>query len=72
MNLAKLKEAVDNAVDCVIEADQLPKNICVALQINHSGTEAVCATDEIEIHWDNNGFASGCVITAYTENPDDK
>jgi len=69
MKLNELKTQVDNAIELVREHEQDPEKIQVALQIDHSQTESICADDQLEVHWDNNGMASGCVITGYTDDP---
>jgi len=67
MKLSELKTQVDNVVESVREHEQNPRDILVTLQVNHSGTEYLCANDHLEVHWDDNGMASGCVIDAYTD-----
>lgn len=66
MTLTQLKKQVDDAIEYAIECRQNPETIPVTLQLNKDGDEgdALCAYDDVEVHYDNNACASGCVITA--------
>ena len=63
MNLEELKEAVDSAIERANDCGESPKNIIVALQIEKH-TDSIWSSDDVELHYDNNGNASGCVLTA--------
>ena len=66
MTLAQLKQRVDDAIEYAIDCHQDPNTIPVTLQLNCDGDEsdALCTSEDVEVHWDNNCCASGCVITA--------
>jgi hypothetical protein len=68
MNLIELKKAVDDAVERAKEHDTEPlEEIIVSLQIdlldeNGDCPYSVYTNYNIELHYDNNGCASGCVL----------
>ena len=64
MNLLELKEKVDNAIEYANECQEKPSDIVVSLQIDGPGTETVYSSD-VDLHYDNNLQASGCVLTAF-------
>jgi hypothetical protein len=62
MNLIELKDAIDNIVEGVREGTyEKPEEVSVSVQIDGPGTRSIWATD-LEIHYDEDGNASGCVI----------
>lgn len=71
MTLSELKKEVDGAIESAIDQGQNPDDIIVSLQIEGAGdgsilgNGAVWAKDEIELHYDNDGQASGCVLVGY-------
>lgn len=73
MNLLELKKAVDNAVERANECgDDKPEEIDVSLQINMMDDNGNCpysifTNAHIELHYDNNGCASGCVLVGYDD-----
>lgn len=67
MNLVELRNAADTAIQFAQECEENPLDIVVSLQINHGGHDGTQSSDEVELHYDNNGMASGCVITAWLE-----
>lgn len=67
MTLSELKEEVDAAIERAIEHGESPDSVAVSLQIDGlsgdvPGEASVWARDSIELHYDNNGQASGCVL----------
>ena len=60
MNLLELKESVDNAIEAAKEFDVLPKDIDVSIQIDINKSSVW--SDDVELHYDNDGMASGCVL----------
>ncbi len=67
MNLAELKKQVDMAVESAAEYGDTPENILVSLQIDGPDQEPIWSSD-VELHYDNDGMASGCVLTAFRAN----
>jgi len=61
MTLAELAQQIANAVEAVKDCGESPDDIKISLQIDGPDTESVWS-DEIELHYDNNGQASGCVL----------
>lgn len=67
MKLSELKKkVVDQAIDHANECgDESPEEIEVSLQIDGPGANcSVFSNDSVELHYDNNLNASGCVLTA--------
>lgn len=67
MNLIELKQAVDNAVESAKEYGADPIDILVSLQIEGPGvcrvrSDYICSDKDLELHYDNDGIASGCVL----------
>ncbi len=62
MTLSELAKKVSEAVESANEFGESPKEINVSLQIDGPKTESVCAIENIELHYDNNCQASGCVL----------
>lgn len=65
MNLLDLQRSVNNAIESAKEHGEKPEEVIVSLQIDdeadpHNGY-AVC-DDEVELTYDGNGLASGCVL----------
>lgn len=67
MNLQELKECVDGAIETAIENGESPAEIVVTLQIDGPEAESVWSSDEVELHYDGNIQASGCVLVAFRE-----
>lgn len=65
MNLSQLKHAVDVAVQRADEFGVFPGEIPVSLQIDCGGKESIYTDEQIELHYDNNCQASGCVLLGY-------
>ena len=65
MNLSGLKRDVDSAFESVIDQGQDPDEIIVSLQIDDPLQESVWAKEEVDLHYDNDGQASGCVLVGY-------
>ena len=63
MTLSELNKHVVNAIEKAKEYRESPDNILVSLQINGPHGETVWATSGLELLYDNNGQASGCVLT---------
>lgn len=65
MNLLELKRMADAAVQQAIECGESPDEIPVTLQIDGpTAGDSVYSAEEVELHYDNNMQASGCVLTA--------
>jgi len=63
MNIIELKYAVEAAIDKAKETGIDPDSIQVSLQIEKLGSDVYMSTDkDIELIYDNNGMASGCVL----------
>ena len=65
MNIIQLRDAINGAIESAEEIGVTPESVEVSIQIDGQSVDSVWATDEMEVHYDNNGLASGCVITAY-------
>ena len=61
MNLLELKEFADRAIGHAIDCSQDPATIPVSIQINKTESEFLWS-DDIELTYDNDGQASGCVL----------
>ena len=60
MNLLELKKAVDAAIESSVEYGENPKEVLVSIQIDVN-RKSVYSSD-VELHYDNDCQASGCVI----------
>ena len=60
MNLLELKEAVDRSIEAAIEYGEKPEEVMVSIQVDIN-KESVYS-DDVELHYDGDGQASGCVI----------
>lgn len=68
MTLLELKEAVDHAIEKAAEYGESPSEIVVSLQIDRTNGEGSVFTDrEVELSYDGNGQASGCVLVGWAE-----
>jgi hypothetical protein len=65
MNLLELKIAVNNAIHHADESGVSPCEINVSIQVNFN-EESVWSSD-VELHYDNDCQASGCVIVGDAE-----
>ena len=74
MTLADLKRKVDAAIEVAIERHESPDEIPVTLQIETSGSghDAVCAHEDLELHYDGGAQATGCVLCAWISEENDK
>jgi hypothetical protein len=63
MNLHELKEQVDNAIERATELGELSTGITVTLQLD-CPEDSLWSGDDIELHYDANTNASGCVLSA--------
>jgi len=61
MNLLELKKQVDNAIDRTKNNGDKPENIIVTIQIDEMFTE------NVELHYDGDLQASGCVLVGWKE-----
>lgn len=68
MNLQQLKEEVDRAIEYALECGQIPHQIHVTLQIDRDGDDPIWSSRDVELHYDNNAQATGCVLNAYWQN----
>ena len=65
MTLEQLKIAVLEACERANDYGQKPSEIEVSLQLDHCDeTLALWSSKSVELHYDNDGQASGCVLTA--------
>ena len=64
MNILQLKKAVDNAIEYATECgvDAL-EDITVSLQLE-TDNGSIWGHESCELVYDNNGMASGCVLSA--------
>ncbi|WP_320043195.1 hypothetical protein [uncultured Desulfobacter sp.] len=67
MNLSELKTKVEQAIEHAVECGASPDEITVSLQIEDSAGETAWANENVELHYDNNCQASGCVLLADLE-----
>lgn len=68
MNLSKLKEMVDAAIENAKEFGESPEDIIVSLQINdYANDQTVWSSKEVELLYDNDCQVSGCVLVAELE-----
>lgn len=65
MNILKLKEAVDNAIENAIEWENDPAKINVSIQIDREGKDSVFVTTDVELIYDGDGLAGGCVLFGF-------
>ena len=64
-----LRELVTKAINATLYAEECgvsPDDVIVSLQIDGPAGESACSMD-VELHYDNNGQASGCVLLGYVE-----
>ena len=61
MKLSELKILVDRACDAAIEFGDAPNNITVSIQIDGQEEDSVFS-DDIDLIYDNDCQASGCVF----------
>ena len=66
MTLVDLKKQVDYAIEMAKDFEADADEIVVSLQLD-GPDESVYSSDNIGLHYDNNGYASGCVLTAWLE-----
>lgn len=64
MNLLDLKCSVDSAIEYAEACGEDISNIPVSIQIDGPGYNSFVATKDVELHYDNNVQAGGCVIVA--------
>lgn len=68
MNLLDLHEEVVNAIQYAFECGVDPKEVLVSMQIEDAGhTYCNDREEPVELHYDNDGNASGCVILGYLQ-----
>ncbi len=66
MNLLELKSFVGRAIESAEEFEQNPGEIAVSIQIDATESEALWS-DDIELTYDNDGNASGCVLHGWAK-----
>ncbi len=66
MTLLELHDAIVSTMERIREEGQAPDDIPVTLQLNH-GDGDKWGHESIEVCWDNNTQATGCVIIADLE-----
>lgn len=65
MTLDELKKAVLDACERAADYGKEPSEIEVSLQLDHcDDTLALWSSKSVELHYDNDGQAAGCVLTA--------
>ena len=62
MTLSELKIEVDWAVRHACDSGEKPSDVVVSLQIEGPGLEVKFTSEDVEMHYDNNTNASGCVL----------
>jgi len=67
MKLSELKRRVDNAIDQAIDQGGKPDEVLVSLQIDGPDEISAWGSDGLELHYDNNGMAAGCVLHCIRE-----
>jgi len=70
MNLFELKSFVDRAIENAIGLEENPADIIVSIQINDEKTDDFWS-DDIELIYDNDCQASGCVLHGWTKIKED-
>lgn len=66
MNLLELKSFVDRAIENAREFGEDPAEIVVSIQVEDTPNKALWS-DDIELTYDNNGQASGCVLHGWSK-----
>ena len=66
MNLLELKSFVDRAIEGAKGFGQNPEEITVSVQVDDTESESLWS-DDIELTYDNDGQASGCVLHGWTQ-----
>lgn len=61
MNLFDLKQEVDAAIEHAAECGKSSESVLVSIQIDGPGEESSWSS-ELELHYDNDAQASGCVL----------
>lgn len=61
MDLRELQKKVNNAVIHAVECGVSPNDVDVSVQIDDMSGKSAFTTD-LELHYDNDGQASGCVL----------
>ena len=64
MNLKELFEKSWQAYRDALTCGEIPNEVKVSLQIEKPCGGGIWSSSEIEIHYDNNTKASGCVLVA--------
>lgn len=67
MNLAELKVKVDRIIEAVKDGSGNPEEIQVSLQLDGENLFSAWTEGEVDIHYDGNGMASGCVLTGWVD-----
>ena len=67
MKLTQLKEAAERAIEYAKECGVDPTTITVTLKIDGENDTSIWSDKDVELHYDKNGFALGCVLTAFLE-----
>lgn len=67
MNLIELKREVNKAISYANESDIDPKSVKVTLQLDTPHRTDLFTDECVELHYDNNAQASGCVITGWID-----
>ncbi|HUV85419.1 MAG TPA: hypothetical protein VMV86_06905 [Methanosarcinales archaeon] len=68
MNLLELKSFIDMAIESAKEHGEDPAEVIVSIQIDDTESESLWS-DDIELKYDNNCQASGCVLHGWTKEP---
>lgn len=71
MKLSELKEQIDRTVEVAeeryeVSADEIPVSLQLFIWDGKKCQKGntYWANEDVEVHYDNNGLASGCVLTA--------
>jgi len=62
MNLKELEEKAILACEYAEECGEDPRDIKISLQIDGPKAQSICAAEDVELHYDNDCQASGCVL----------
>lgn len=75
MTVTELEKEIEYVIEQIQERGLDPSKIVVSMQIDHTNSCTVASsysTHEINIMWDDNGIASGCVLYGWSEESEEK
>lgn len=67
MNILQLKDAVEGTIEHAKECGVDPATVDVALQVDcvPKDADSAFSTEDVELLYDNNGMAGGCVLCGF-------